>query len=102
MIGALLGRHYEIVSDPRYITGQFNSHMAGLLLIHADEAFWAGDKRAEGKLKNLVTGLTHQLEFKNVDPISLRNHIRLFVTGNREWLVPAVPWMLYISDLLIF
>lgn len=89
VIGALLGPHYELVSDPRYITGQFNSHMAGLLLIHADEAFWAGDKRAEGKLKNLVTGLTHQLEFKNVDPISVRNHIRLFVTGNQEWLVPA-------------
>ena len=89
VIGSLLGRHYELVSDPRYITGQFNSHMAGLLLIHADEAFWAGDKRAEGKLKNLVTGLTHQLEFKNVDPISVRNHIRLFVTGNQEWLVPA-------------
>ena len=89
VVGALLGRHYELVSDPRYITGQFNSHMAGLLLVHADEAFWAGDKRAEGKLKNLVTGLTHQLEFKNVDPISVRNHIRLFVTGNQEWLVPA-------------
>ena len=89
VIGALLGNHYELVSDPRYIVGQFNSHMAGLLLLHADEAFWAGDKRSEGKLKDLVTGHRHRLEFKGVDPISVRNLIRLFVTGNQEWLVPA-------------
>ena len=31
VIGALLGNHYELVSDPRYIVGQFNSHMAGTL-----------------------------------------------------------------------
>ena len=44
VFGSLLGNHYELVSDPRYITGQFNSHMAQLVLLHADEAFWAGDK----------------------------------------------------------
>jgi hypothetical protein len=54
-----------------------------------DEAFWAGDKRSEGKLKDLVTALKHRLEFKGVDPILVNNHIRLFVTGNQEWLVPA-------------
>ena len=59
------------------------------MLLHADEAFWAGDKRSEGKLKDLVTGHRHRLEFKSVDPISVRNLIRLFVTGNQEWLVPA-------------
>jgi hypothetical protein len=89
VVGSLFGTHYELVSDPRYITGQFNSHMAELLLLHADEAFWAGDRRAEGKLKDLVTGLRHRLEFKGVDPISVRNLIRLFVTGNQDWLVPA-------------
>jgi hypothetical protein len=89
VFGALLGEHYELVSDPRYITGQFNSHMAALLILHADEAFWAGDKRSEGKLKDLVTGLKHRLEFKGVDPILVDNHIRLFVTGNQDWLIPA-------------
>jgi hypothetical protein len=63
--------------------------MAQLLLLHADEAFWAGDKRAEGKLKDLVTGFKHRLEFKGVDPIIVQNLIRLFVTGNQDWLVPA-------------
>jgi len=89
IVGSLFEDHYELVADPRYIVGQFNSHMAQLLLLHADEAFWAGDKRAEGKLKDLVTGLRHRLEFKGVDPIAVQNLIRLFVTGNQDWLVPA-------------
>jgi hypothetical protein len=89
VVGSLFGSHYELVSDPRYITGNFNSHMAQLVLLHADEAFWAGDKRSEGKLKDMVTGIRHRLEFKGVDPILVNNYIRLFVTGNQDWLVPA-------------
>jgi hypothetical protein len=42
-LGSLLGeQHYELVADPRYVTGQFNSHMASLLVLHADEAFVLG------------------------------------------------------------
>jgi hypothetical protein len=89
VVGSLLGDHYALVSDPRYVTGQFNSHMASLLLLHADEAFWAGDKRGEGKLKDLVSGKQHFIEFKGIDPVLVKNLMRLFVTGNREWLVPA-------------
>jgi hypothetical protein len=89
IVGSLFEDHYSLVADPRYIVGQFNAHMAQLLLLHADEAFWAGEKRAEGKLKDLVTGLNHFLEFKGIDPITVKNLIRLFVTGNQDWLVPA-------------
>ena len=89
IFGSLLGRHYQLVSDPRYVTGQFNSHMASLVLLHADEAFWAGDKKAEGKLKDLITGLQHLIEFKRIDPIPVNNYIRLLVSSNSEWAVPA-------------
>ena len=61
VFGSLLKPHYKLVADPRFVTGQFNCHMASLLLLHADEAFWAGDKRSEGKLKDLVTGTEHFL-----------------------------------------
>jgi hypothetical protein len=89
VFGSLLGEHYALVSDPRYVTGQFNAHMAALLLLHADEAFWAGDRRGEGKLKDLISGTQHFIEFKGVDPIRVRNLVRLFVTGNQNWVVPA-------------
>jgi hypothetical protein len=73
VFGSLLGEHYALVSDPRYVTGRFNAHMAALLLLHADEAFWAGDKHSEGKLKDLVSGKQHFIEFKGIDPIRVRN-----------------------------
>jgi Family of unknown function (DUF5906) len=89
VIGSLLGDHYISVSDPRYITGRFNSHLASCLLLHCDEAFWAGDHAAEGKLKDLITGNDHLIEYKGREPVRVRNYVRLLVTGSPDWLVPA-------------
>lgn len=89
VFGSLLGEHYALVSDPRFITGRFNGHLLSCILLHCDEAFWAGDHAAEGKLKDLVTGDHHFVEFKGKEAIRVRNHVRLLVTGNQNWLVPA-------------
>jgi hypothetical protein len=89
VFGSLFNRHYLLVSAPHLITGRFNSHHVSCLLLHADEGFWAGDHAAEGKLKDLITGDTQWIEFKGKDLIRVRNYIRLLVTGNSEWLVPA-------------
>ena len=89
VFGSLLGSHYVPVSDPRFVTGRFNSHLASCLLLHCDEAFWAGDHEAEGKLKDLITGQQHLIEFKGKEPVKVRNYVRLLVTGNPDWLVPA-------------
>jgi hypothetical protein len=90
IVGSIIGkRHYTLVDDARYVTGQFNRHQASLLLLQADEAFFAGDKRAEGKLKGLVTGSSHFIEFKGIDPVSVDNFLRLLITGNEGWVVPA-------------
>ena len=50
----------------------------------ADEAFWAGDKQAEGKLKDLITGAHHFIEFKGKEPVLVENHTRLLVIGNQD------------------
>ena len=89
IIGALFPRHYFLVDDPRYVTGQFNSHMASCLLLQADEAVWAGDKAAEGRLKSLITSPVQMIEPKGIDPIRLDNYIRLIMTSNEDWVVPA-------------
>lgn len=88
-IGSLVGPHYLPVADVRYIVGQFNSHLLSCLLLHADESFWAGDHAAEGKLKDLVTGDWHMIELKGIEPIKVRNYVRLLVTTNQEWAIPA-------------
>ena len=86
---SLFGDHFQKVASARYITGQFNSHMSALLVLHSDEAFWAGNKDSVGTLRDLVTGDDHLIEHKGIDPIRVANHVRLFVTGNPDWMVPA-------------
>jgi hypothetical protein len=84
-----LGDYYKVASSPRYITGRFNGHLQDCLLLHAEEGFWAGDHQAEGVLKDLITGDKHFLEYKNLEPIRVDNYVRLLVTGNPHWVVPA-------------
>lgn len=89
VIGSLVESHYFLVDDPRYVTGQFNAHMASCLLLQAEEAVWAGDKVAEGRLKSLITSKSQMIEAKGVDPIRLVNNVRLIMTSNEGWVVPA-------------
>ncbi len=89
VLGSLFPSHYFLVDDPRYLVGQFNAHMASCLLLQADEGFWAGDKAAEGRLKGLVTADFQMIEAKGIDPIRLKNFVRLLITSNEDWVVPA-------------
>jgi hypothetical protein len=89
IVGSLLGQHYSLVADPRYIVGRFNSHLANCLLLQLDEATWGGDHAAAGKLKDLITGDYQFIEYKGREPVRIRNYVRLFITGNNRWLVPA-------------
>lgn len=89
VIGRLIEDHYALVDNPRYVTGNFNAHLASTLLLQADEGFWAGDKHAEGQLKGLVTSKYHMIERKGVDPFRVKNYLHLLVTSNNDWVIPA-------------
>jgi len=91
VIGKLLGRSYTSVASSHRVTGQFNAHMERCLLLHADEAIWAGDLKSEGVLKNLVTNGVHHIERKGIDSIEVPNYVRLLLTSNSDWVVPAGP-----------
>lgn len=89
-IGFLLGqRHYLVAQDGRYLTSNFNGHLEECLCLVLDEAFWSGDKSAEGKLKGLTTSPTILIERKGREPYTVSNLVRLVVIGNEDWLVPA-------------
>ncbi|MDV2986175.1 UNVERIFIED_CONTAM: DUF5906 domain-containing protein [Methylobacteriaceae bacterium AG10] len=89
VFGSLIPSHYFLVDSARYLTGNFNAHMASCLLLQADEAVWAGDKQAEGRLKGLITSAEQMVESKGIDPIRLRNFVRVVMTSNEDWVVPA-------------
>lgn len=88
-VGNLLGQHFMVADDDRYLLGNFNSHLESNLFFVLDEASWAGDKRAEGKLKGLITGSSHNIERKGAEPYKVDNLTRVAIIGNEDWLVPA-------------
>lgn len=89
VIGRLLGCHYLVTANKRYLIGNFNGHLENLLLFVLDEAFWSGDKQAEGVLKDLITGHTHVIEHKGQSTYEVANRVRVVIIGNENWLVPA-------------
>lgn len=91
IVGHLLGRHYTSVATSERVIGRFNSHLAHCLLLQGDEAFWAGDKAGEGALKDLVTSSRQFIERKGIDAVELPNFVRLLITSNARWVVPAGP-----------
>lgn len=88
-VGALLGGHFLLTSNRRYLIGNFNGHLENCLLFALDEAFWSGDKQAEGTLKDLITGRDHVIEHKGKEPYTVANKTRVCIIGNEDWLVPA-------------
>ena len=85
----LFGPHGIQVTQSSHLVGNFNAHLRDKLLVFADEAFWAGDKRAEGHLKAMVTEETHIVEMKGVDSRDAPNFARLIMASNNDWVVPA-------------
>lgn len=88
-VGELFSGNYFVADDNRYLTGNFNSHLESCLTLVLDEAQWAGDKKAEGRLKGLITGTHHLIERKGSEPYKVRNLTRVIIIGNERWLVPA-------------
>jgi hypothetical protein len=88
-VGSLLGSHFLLTSNRRYLTSNFNGHLENCLLFALDEAFWSGDKQAEGTLKDLITGKMHIIEHKGKESYSVENCTRVVIIGNEDWLVPA-------------
>ena len=88
-VSRLLGAHAMTTARRRYLTSNFTKHLQYSLLFILDEAFWSGDKEAEGVVKDLVTGSKHQIEPKGKESYNVRNLTRVVVIGNEEWLVPA-------------
>lgn len=88
-VGELLGRHFLHVSNGSHLTGNFNSHLRDLVLLFADEAFYAGDKKHASILKTLITETTITIERKGVDIETAPNYIHLIMASNDMHVVPA-------------
>lgn len=88
-VGHLIGDHFMVTSNRRYLVSNFNGHMERMLCFVLDEAFWSGDKASEGILKDLITGQQHTIEHKGAGVFTVDNRTRVVIIGNEDWLAPA-------------
>ena len=90
VLGQLLGAGlYSKVSKPDELTGRFNSHHQGKILLQIEEGFFAGNRAAVGALKHMITSDRVRIEGKFRDSYEIPNYCRLIITSNEEWVIPA-------------
>jgi hypothetical protein len=77
------------ISDPNMLAGQFSGHLHHCVFLFVDEAFWAGDVRAEGRLKSLITEPTITIRPMYVQGFQVRNMLHIMMSSNNDWVVPA-------------
>lgn len=87
--GRIFGRHYLQIANASHLVGNFNSHLQDVVLLFADEAFFAGDKKHESVLKMLVTEDTIPIEKKGIDVEAQKNYIHIVMASNDPHVVRA-------------
>lgn len=87
--GNLFGRHFLQVSNSSHLVGNFNSHLRDTVVLFADEAFYAHDKKHASVLKTLITEDTIPIESKGVDVETSPNYVHLIMASNDQHVIPA-------------
>jgi hypothetical protein len=87
--GKMLGDSYVVVTDDKHVHGSFNAHLSTALLLHSEEALFAGDHRHRGIIKSLITDAKRMVEHKGVDAYQVDNYVRLVLLSNDWRVAPA-------------
>lgn len=88
MLVRAFGDHACMLTDQEELTGRFNDHLANSVLVVANEATWGGSKKAEGRLKSLITDDTLLAEKKYIAKYRVKNCIHLIILSNNDWVIP--------------
>jgi len=81
--------HVAHVNRPDALTSRFNAPFATAILGHVEEAFWSGAHDKKGTLQSLITSESLPIEKKGVDTVTVDSFLRLIMTTNEAWAVPA-------------
>ncbi|WP_432744380.1 primase-helicase family protein [Methylobacter sp. G7] len=86
---SLWGSHGLQITSPGLLTGKHNAHLQNVCFLFADEAFFSGDKAAEGQLKGLITEPSFTVEPKGVNAFVQQNYLKVMMATNNTFAVPA-------------
>lgn len=90
LIAHLVGiRYYVHIDKSEALVNKFNAQFEKGIFVHVEEAFFSADKSKKGILQSLISSPTTSLERKGFDVIEVPSYIRLFMTTNEKWAVPA-------------
>jgi len=82
-IGAIMGSaHFCATASMNNILGDFNGGLEGKVLIDLDEAFWGGEVKLMGKMKNLITEKKQNVNKKNKEAYEIENTSAFSITTN--------------------
>lgn len=81
--------HTIHLDKPGQLTGKFNAHMSGKILVFADEAFFAGDPREAAALKSRITEEEIPVEPKGIDLYEEKNYTHLIIASNNLHFIRA-------------
>ena len=77
--------HYAQNSNANFLFGDFNGQLEGKVVVNLDEAFWGGDKKMEGIVKNKITEGTQTINKKNKENYVIDDFANYIITTNNEW-----------------
>lgn len=91
MLGALFHKQqYLHIIGAGMLTGRFNEHLSGKVLVFADESTWGGDPAAADKLKGMVTESTIPIERKFLPLVEEPSALHIVIASNNDWPI-AIP-----------
>lgn len=91
MLGALFHKQqYLHILGAGMLTGRFNEHLSGKVLVFADESTWGGDPQAADKLKGMITEDTIPIERKFLPLVEEPSALHIVIASNHDWPI-AIP-----------
>lgn len=87
--GKILGPAYVVAKSEEQVTNKFNSIMSTCLLLHSEEALYAGNPKHASLLRELISGDEGILEKKGIDAVRSDFYLRLVMTSNKMWCAPV-------------
>jgi hypothetical protein len=85
----IFGAHGTHIQSPEHLTGRFTGHLRSTIGLFVDEAFFAGDRASNNKLKSLITEDRIMLESKNMNAYPAKNRLKIMMATNEQFAISA-------------
>ncbi len=85
----MFGIYAQTFTDDQEVLGHFNKHLEYLMIVFADEAFFAGSAANAAKLKTFTSKKDIRIEPKGVDSYRMPKKFRLIMASNNAHIIRA-------------